>query len=131
MLTACPLVVARLSIAVSAAAAATALGPIHLTRAEATLLAPAVVTQGPKAGNPAEPRCRRAGVPPCRLSRPIRESRSRTPMSASGSPSVDEWRKTDAEGRLDIVHTTGPSDRHFSIDVWGDGQAMQRHQLGE
>ena len=40
----------------------------------------------------------------------------------------DDWRKTDANGRLDIVHSTGPSDRDISIDVWGDGRAMQRHR---
>jgi beta-lactamase regulating signal transducer with metallopeptidase domain/protocatechuate 3,4-dioxygenase beta subunit/peroxiredoxin len=42
----------------------------------------------------------------------------------------DEWKKTDAQGRLDIVHSTGPSNRHFTIDVWGDGRAMQRHNWG-
>ena len=36
----------------------------------------------------------------------------------------DEWRKTDANGRLDITHSTGPSDQNFSVDVWGKGRAM-------
>ena len=43
----------------------------------------------------------------------------------------DEWRKTDAEGRIEIVHSTGPSDRQFAIDVWGEGLAMQRHGWGD
>ncbi len=42
----------------------------------------------------------------------------------------DEWRKTDANGRLDIDHSTGPSDRNFGVDVWGKGRAMQRHHWG-
>jgi beta-lactamase regulating signal transducer with metallopeptidase domain len=39
----------------------------------------------------------------------------------------DESRKTDAQGRLDIVHSTGPSDQTLTIDLWGQGRAMQRH----
>ena len=39
-------------------------------------------------------------------------------------------RKTDANGRLDITHSTGPSDQNFSVDVWGKGRAMQRHKWG-
>ena len=42
----------------------------------------------------------------------------------------DEWRKTDANGRLDINHSTGPSDQNFGVDVWGKGRAMQRHHWG-
>jgi beta-lactamase regulating signal transducer with metallopeptidase domain/protocatechuate 3,4-dioxygenase beta subunit len=41
-----------------------------------------------------------------------------------------EWRKADASGRLDIVYATGPGDRDFGVDVWGDGRAMQRHKWG-
>ncbi len=41
-----------------------------------------------------------------------------------------EWRKTDARGRLDLVHSTGPSDQTLGIDVWGKGRAMQRHNWG-
>ncbi len=41
-----------------------------------------------------------------------------------------DWRRTDENGRIDIVHSTGPADRHLSVDVWGDGRAMQRHQWG-
>ena len=43
----------------------------------------------------------------------------------------DERRKADAEGRLDITYATGPADRTFSVDAWGDGGAMQRHDWGE
>jgi RNA polymerase sigma factor (sigma-70 family) len=43
---------------------------------------------------------------------------------------TDDWRTTDAEGRLDIVHSTGPADTQFGVDVWGDGFAMQRHWWG-
>ena len=42
----------------------------------------------------------------------------------------DEWRRADADGRLDIVHSTGPADRHFGVDVWGEGRAMQRYNWG-
>ena len=42
----------------------------------------------------------------------------------------DEWRKADETGRLDVVHSTGPADRNFTLDVWGDGRAMQRHTWG-
>lgn len=42
----------------------------------------------------------------------------------------DDWRKTDAQGRLDIAHSTGPSDRNLGVDVWGKGRAMQRHNWG-
>jgi protocatechuate 3,4-dioxygenase beta subunit len=39
-----------------------------------------------------------------------------------------EWRTADDQGRLDIVHSTGPADRDvLDVDVWGDGCAMQRH----
>jgi beta-lactamase regulating signal transducer with metallopeptidase domain len=38
-----------------------------------------------------------------------------------------EWRKTDAQGRLDIAHSTGPSDQTLNIDLWAKGRAMQRH----
>jgi beta-lactamase regulating signal transducer with metallopeptidase domain/protocatechuate 3,4-dioxygenase beta subunit len=41
-----------------------------------------------------------------------------------------EWRKTDANGRLEINHSTGPSDQNFGVDVWGKGRAMQRHNWG-
>ncbi len=42
----------------------------------------------------------------------------------------DEWRKTDANGRLDIKHSSGPSDQNVGVDVWGKGRAMQRHKWG-
>jgi beta-lactamase regulating signal transducer with metallopeptidase domain/uncharacterized GH25 family protein len=41
-----------------------------------------------------------------------------------------DWRRTDDQGRLDITYDTGPADRSFSFDLWGDGFAMQRHQYG-
>ena len=43
----------------------------------------------------------------------------------------DYYRKTDAQGRLDIVYSTGPADTSFCIDVWGDGLAMQRGFWGD
>ncbi|QEH36715.1 Regulatory protein BlaR1 [Aquisphaera giovannonii] len=42
----------------------------------------------------------------------------------------NDWRVTDDEGRLEIRHSTGPADRNLSVDVWGDGYAMQRHDWG-
>lgn len=38
----------------------------------------------------------------------------------------NEWRKTNAQGRLEVVHSTGPSDRILGLEVWGKGRAMQR-----
>ena len=43
----------------------------------------------------------------------------------------DERKTTDDLGRLDIIHSTGAADRCISVDVWGDGYAMQRHSWGE
>ena len=42
----------------------------------------------------------------------------------------DEWKTTDDQGRLDIPHSTGTADKSLSVDVWGDGFAMQRHFWG-
>ncbi len=44
--------------------------------------------------------------------------------------SNNDWRRTDDEGKLDILYNTGPDDRSFSLDVWGDGCAMQRLAWG-
>jgi hypothetical protein len=38
-----------------------------------------------------------------------------------------QWRNTDVRGRLEIVHSTGPSDQTLHVDLWGKGRAMQRH----
>ena len=43
----------------------------------------------------------------------------------------DDWRTTDDQGKLDIRYATGPADTSVSVDVWGDGLAMQRHTWGE
>ena len=43
----------------------------------------------------------------------------------------DDWRRTDEEGRLELVYATGPDDLNFGVDAWGDGFAMQRHHWGD
>ena len=42
----------------------------------------------------------------------------------------DFYRKTDAQGRLDIEFATGPADQTVGVDVWGKGLAMQRYNWG-
>ncbi len=44
---------------------------------------------------------------------------------------LDALRTADAEGRITVEHSTGPADKSFSVDVWGDGFAMQRHHFGD
>lgn len=40
---------------------------------------------------------------------------------------TSDWRTADDQGRLEILHSTGPKDRNLSIDVYGPNAAMQRH----
>jgi hypothetical protein len=125
-----PPLLARLTIAILAAATAVALGPIELTRAEARPIAALEMLQQPKADKPTRPpdgagRVFHLQVVAADSGKPVPNAEVRVWMAFR-----DEWRKTDAAGRLEIVHSTGPSNRDFSIDVWGNGRAMQRHHWG-
>lgn len=44
---------------------------------------------------------------------------------------LDDWYTADQRGQIVVEHSTGPADDSFSVDVWGDGLAMQRHAYGE
>jgi beta-lactamase regulating signal transducer with metallopeptidase domain/uncharacterized GH25 family protein len=128
--TACclPRLPARLLIITMAVTIAGALGAAQLTRAEAR---PTAIIESPATSQPAAPpreggeRVFRLQVVAADTGRPVPNANVRI----LGGPH-DDWRKADAEGRLDIVHSTGPADRWFWLDIWGDGRAMQRHKWG-
>ena len=118
-----------LLIAATAVAAAGLLGAVQLTRAEARASAPRV-TEAPGIEQPAPPRdgggrVFHLQVVAADTGKPVPNADVRVWIAFR-----DEWRKADAMGRLDIVHSTGAADRDFGVDVWGDGRAMQRHQWG-
>ena len=102
------------------------IGAIQLVRAEARAASP----QTPKAADSA-PAAVKAGrvfhlqVVGADTGEPVPDADVHLSMAFR-----DEWRKTDAQGRLDIIRSTGPSDQTFGIDVWGKGRAMQRHYWG-
>ncbi len=123
-----PSLPARLAIVATAAAASVALGTIQLNRAEARSIAPLVAAQDRKIEKAAVPPDGKGRVFHLRVVeadtlKPVPNADVRIWVAFD-----DEWRKTDADGRLDIVYSTGPSDRDIGIDVWGDGRAMQRHR---
>ncbi len=125
----------RLAIGLVGLALLGALGPVRLTHAEPRLspvVPPVIVAQDPVP--PVEP------VPPPVAGRVLR---LRVVAAATGEPvpradvrvwlkrNNQDWRQTDAEGRLDITYATGPDDQRPGVDVWGDGFAMQRHMFGD
>jgi beta-lactamase regulating signal transducer with metallopeptidase domain/protocatechuate 3,4-dioxygenase beta subunit/peroxiredoxin len=124
----------RILIAAIAVAAAGLLGAARLTRAGSTVPnpppAPARLLDEP-VDQPAAPAREDGGrvfhlqVVAADTGRPVPDADVRVWIALR-----DEWRKTDTNGRLDIVYSTGPADRHFSVDAWGDGRAMQRHNWG-
>ncbi len=74
--------------------------------------------------------------------RPARSTQIQILDAATGNPvpnaqvrvwkaMLNNWHTTDAQGRITIEHSSGPADTHFSVDVWGDGLAMQRHNYGD
>ncbi len=120
----------RLLIVATATAASVALGTVQLNRAEARSIARLAAVQEPKTDTPRLPPDGRGRVFQIRVvaadtQKPVPNADVRIWVGFD-----DAWRKTDADGRLDVVHSTGPSDRDVTIDVWGDGRAMQRHQWG-
>ncbi|MGO9464621.1 MAG: carboxypeptidase regulatory-like domain-containing protein [Isosphaeraceae bacterium] len=114
---------ATLMISTMAIAAAGVIGAAQLVRAEPPKKTP---DDSPKAAGPA-PAASNAGrvfhlkVVAAGTNEPVPDAEVRV-RNAMRS----EWRQTDAQGRLDLVHSTGPSDRILGIDVWGKGRAMQR-----
>jgi len=118
---------ATLIIGAMAIAAAGAIGAAQLVRAEPR--APAADAPGKAAGS--APNTRNAGrvfhlqVVAAGTGEPVPDADVRASMAMR-----HEWRKTDAQGRLDLVHSTGQSDQTLGVDVWGKGRAMQRHNWG-
>jgi beta-lactamase regulating signal transducer with metallopeptidase domain len=125
-----PSVLASWLIVAPAVATAVALGTIQLRRAEARPIAPLAASQESKLGEPA---LRQDGAGRVFHLRVVAAGTDEPVPNAVVRVSIafhDEWRKTDALGHLDIVHSTGPADREFGIDLWGEGRAMQRHHWG-
>ncbi|MFI5457976.1 MAG: carboxypeptidase regulatory-like domain-containing protein [Isosphaerales bacterium] len=121
---------ARLAIATMAITVASVIGAIQLVRTEARATTLDDPPKAPKAADPAPPagnagRVFHLQVVAADTGEPVPDADVRVWMSLR-----DDWRKTDAQGRLDITHSTDPSDRDFSIDVWGKGRAMQRRAWG-
>ncbi len=127
----------RFALAALALIAAVPLGPARLTRAEPRATPPPLAAE-PKPAAPIQ-----APAPaPAPVPGVGRVFRLRVVAAGSGQPvpratvrlwmafHEDDWRSTDEEGRIDIVHSTGPSDRGFGLDLWGDGFAEQRHRWG-
>jgi beta-lactamase regulating signal transducer with metallopeptidase domain/protocatechuate 3,4-dioxygenase beta subunit len=119
---------ARLAIAAFGVAAAGLVGAARLTQVEE----PPAVEEAPAAQ--AEPKVQVEGAPG-------KVFRLQVVAADSGKPVPnanvrvwialhDEWRTTDDRGRREIRHSTGPADKNFGVDVWGDGFAMQRHHWG-
>lgn len=124
----------RILIAGIAIAAAIVGGAIRFTRAEAQVqVQEAKVAQppanekvtAPQAPAPSKGRVFHLQVVAADTGKPVPNAWVRVWIAMD-----DDWRRTDENGRLDIIHSTGPADRHLSLDVWGDGRAMQRHNWG-
>lgn len=119
----------RILVAVLAVGAAGLAGASRLTRAEPPV---PVRTLDPLAEAPSPPardgrgRVFHLQVVTADTGRPVPNADVRVWVAMR-----DQWRKADENGRLDLVHSTGPSDRRFAVDVWGDGRAMQRHSWGD
>lgn len=122
---------ARAIIATMAVAASATLGAIQLTRAEVVPPEKPAFPVEAHGGAPQAPAPdHRAGrvfhlQVAADTGRPVPNADVRV-----WSTLRDEWRKADAEGRLDITYATGPADRHFGVAVWGEGRAMQQHNWG-
>ncbi len=121
---------ARLAIVAMAIIMGTVIGAIQLVRTEAraTKLDDHPTTS--KADAPALPagnvdRVFHLQVVAAGTGEPVPEADVRVWMNFQ-----DDWRQTDAQGRLDITHSDGRSYGNFGIDVWGKGRAMQRHTWG-
>jgi beta-lactamase regulating signal transducer with metallopeptidase domain/uncharacterized GH25 family protein len=120
----------RLAIGAMAITVASVIGAVQLVRAEARVTTPDDAPQSPKAADKAlaastAGRVFHLQVVAADTREPVPDADVRVWMSFH-----NDWRKTDAQGRLEIAHSTGPSDRDVGVDVWGKGRAMQRHNWG-
>ncbi|MHB1560353.1 MAG: carboxypeptidase regulatory-like domain-containing protein [Isosphaeraceae bacterium] len=120
----------RVLIAGIAIAAAIVGGAVRLTRAqsqEAKVTKPPTNEKAaaPQASSPSKGRVFHLQVVAADTGKPVPNAWVRVWIALD-----DDWRRTDENGRIDIVHSAGPADRRLSVDVWGDGRAMQRHQWG-
>jgi len=123
----------RVAVAAIGLALAAALGPAQITRGGPrpgpTLVPASVVAvqvpekaiEPPRA--PGVGRVFRLRVVAADTGKPVPRADVRVWLKLSSN----DWRRTDDEGRLDIIHHTGPDDRSLTLDAWGDGFAMQRH----
>jgi beta-lactamase regulating signal transducer with metallopeptidase domain/protocatechuate 3,4-dioxygenase beta subunit len=119
---------ARLAIVVLGLAAAGLIGAVRLTRAEARQAADeAQAAKSEPEGQPGggAGKVFHLQVVAADSGKPVPSANVRVWIALH-----DDWRTTDAHGRLDVRHSTGPADRSFTVDVWGDGFAMQRHHWG-
>ncbi len=126
---------ARMAVFALAIASTAMIAPARLTRAEPRTSPvpppPLVVAQEPtKQLEPARPpapgKTFRLRVVSAETGRPVPNADVRVWMGLRS----DDFRKADADGRIDLRYATGPDDLHFGVDAWGDGYAMQRHNWG-
>ncbi len=120
----------RLAIAGTAVVASATLGTIQLAQAQVRTIAAVVPVPDAEVAKGAQPQAGAGRMFHLRVvaadtGKPVANADVRLWIAYR-----DEWQKTDAEGRLDIVYATGPGDSDFAIDVWGEGRAMQRHDWG-
>jgi beta-lactamase regulating signal transducer with metallopeptidase domain len=121
----------RLAIALLGIASASIIGTIELTRAEARATRLDDPAQTLKAADKAPPtgdatHVFHLQVVKAETEEPVPGADVRVSLNFR-----DDWRKADAQGRLDITYPSGPLYGNFGVDVWGKGRAMQRHGWGE
>ncbi len=116
---------ARLALLILALGSAALIGPAKLTRAEPSPIQEPKAVEAAKAA--AQGRTLHLRLVSAETGKPIAGADVRVSLSLLKE---DTWRKADEQGRLDIVHGTGPDDVSFNVDAWGDGFAMQRHAWG-
>ncbi len=119
---------ARLIIATTVITLAGVVGTIQFDRAKARASTPQDAAKKPEAAAPLanSGRVFHLQVVAADTGAPIPEADVRVWMAMH-----DDWRKADAQGRLDITHSTNQSDRTLGVDVWGKGRAMQRYNWGD
>lgn len=112
-------------------------GPLALGQKEAPAARAGDATPSPPIGGPELPDflTARPRTGPGRITRiRVTEAATGRPVPQAGAivgKGFDRYRTAaDAEGWITIEHSTGPADTFFSVDVWGDGLAMQRHSYG-
>ncbi len=117
---------ARMIITSLAVAMATIVGTIQLVRREAhaaVVVEPTAVAEAaiPKAAG----RVFHLHVVAADTGEPVANAQVRLSIGLRR-----EWPKIDALGNVHILHSTGPADTSFSVDVWSADRAMQRFNWG-